>query len=218
MDKKAVLILSLAINFAIIILDGYAISQSFFQWKANEVDKLIWYQAFTYYTEDSNISLFIGAIASFIGSILILNGKKNKSYLRLLKYLGVVTTMVTFFTVYVFIIITKDIRLGFSTTGNLWLIVHTICPLLGIISFIFFDEKEDVPFKYIFIPIIFTICYTIMILIVNLCGGRIPYISDFNKEYSVNGWKIMLLGVIEVVITSILALSIRHFKNVCNRR
>ena len=144
--------------------------------------------------------------------ILLLKGKDNK-ILSILKYLGVTTTMVTFITVYFFIIYMKDIRLGVSMMGNMWLIVHTICPILGIISFLFLDFSCNMKYKYVIIPIAFTICYTIMILIVYMANGRIPYVSDFENDYNVDGWFILLLGVIETIITSILAFIIIFIKN-----
>lgn len=215
--RKKLLILSIIINLILIVLEIFILLQSFIQWMPEEDKRIYWYQALTYYTEDSNISLFIGSMFSLLGSIFLLRGKDSMWY-HVFKYLGVTTTMVTFTTVYIFMAFYQEPSLGFSIHGNLWLLSHTICPLLGISSYFIFDEDKNVSIKMVFIPILFTICYTIMILIVYASGGRIPYISDFDNDFKISAGFIVLLGIIETLLTIILGFLIRFLKNKMNER
>ena len=152
--KKRLLITSIVINLIIVLLEIFVMLQSFIQWMPEEDKKICWYQALTYYTEDSNISLLIGSLATLIGSVFLLKDRESKWSFILLKYLGIVTTMVTFTTVYFFMISYSMPSLGFSIHGNLWLLTHTVCPILGIISFLFFDEKKNISLKMVIVPII----------------------------------------------------------------
>ena len=220
--KKVFFIISIFINLILVLLEGFILAQGIFQFLTIEEEKHEWYRSFTYYTLDSNIALCIGSISILIASILSKNGKKNKKF-YLLKYLGVVTTMVTFITVYVFVVKDKNLSLAFSIHGNLWLFAHTICPILGLVSFLCFDESIKLEYKHTLIPIAFTICYTILIILVYSFGGVVPYKKEFNLE--INGWFILLLGIIETTLTTIIAVLLvylnrliykRRMKNECN--
>lgn len=216
--RHRLIIASIVINSILVVLEVFIMLQSFFQWMPKEEDKILWYQAFTYYTEDSNITLFIGSLSMLISSVLLLKNKKDKAYYHILKYLGVVTTMVIFTTVYIFMIVYKEPSLGFSIHGNLWLLSHTICPILGLFSYLFLDSNKIISKKNMFLPIIFTICYTIMILLIYSFDGRLPYVSDFNNDYKISFWFILLLGLIEVTITVILSFVILLIKSKISNR
>ena len=219
--KKVFFIISIFINLILVLLEGFILAQGIFQFLTIEGEKHEWYRSFTYYTLDSNIALLVGSISILLAGLLSKYGKNRMFYL--LKYLGVVTTMVTFITVYIFVIKDKNLSLAFSIHGNLWLFAHTICPLLGLVSFLCFDESIKLEYKDALIPIAFTICYTILIILVYSFGGVVPYKKEFNLE--INGWFILLLGVIETTLTTIIAVLLvylnrliykRRMKNECN--
>ena len=220
--KKVFFIISIAINLILAVLEILVSIQGIFQFMTIEEEKHEWYRSFTYYTLDSNIALCIGSISILIASILSKYGKKSRIF-YLLKFLGVVTTMVTFITVYVFVVKDKNLSLAFSIHGNLWLFAHTLCPILGLVSFLCFDGSIKLEYKHTLIPIAFTICYTILIILVYSFGGVVPYKKEFNLE--INGWFILLLGIIETTLTTIIAFLLvylnrliykRRMKNECN--
>ena len=220
--KKVFFIISIFINLILVLLEGFILAQGIFQFLTIEEEKHEWYRSFTYYTLDSNVALLVGSISILLAGLLSKYGKKSRIF-YLLKYLGVVTTMVTFITVYVFVIKDKNLSLAFSIHGNLWLFAHTICPLLGLVSFLCFDESIKLEYKHTLIPIVFTICYTILIILVYSFGGVVPYKKEFNLE--INGWFILLLGIIETTLTTIIAVLLvylnrliykRRMKNECN--
>lgn len=213
--KKVFFIISIAINLILVALEILVSIQGIFQFMTIEEEKHEWYRSFTYYTLDSNIALCIGSISILIASILSKNGGRNKVF-YLLKFLGVVTTMVTFITVYIFVIKNKDLGLAFSIHGNLWLFAHTICPILGLVSFLCFDESIKLEYKHTLIPIAFTICYTILIILVYSFGGVVPYKKEFNLE--INGWFILLLGVIETTLTTIIAFLLVYLNRLIYKR
>ena len=212
--RKVFFIISIAINLILVLLEGFILAQGIFQFLTIEEEKHEWYRSFTYYTLDSNVALLVGSISILLAGLLSKYGKNRMFYL--LKYLGVVTTMVTFSTVYVFVIKDKNLSLAFSIHGNLWLSAHTICPLLGLVSFLCFDGSIKLEYKYTLIPIAFTICYTILIILVYSFGGVVPYKSEFHLE--INGWFILLLGIIETLLTAILAFGIVYLNRLIYKR
>ena len=220
--KKVFFIISIFINLILVLLEGFILAQGIFQFLTIEEEKHEWYRSFTYYTLDSNVALLVGSISILLAGLLSKYGKKSRIF-YLLKYLGVVTTMVTFITVYVFVVKDKNLSLAFSIHGNLWLFAHTLCPILGLVSFLCFDESIKLEYKHTLIPIAFTICYTILIILVYSFGGVVPYKKEFNLE--INGWFILLLGIIETTLTTIIAFLLvylnrliykRRMKNECN--
>lgn len=123
-----------------------------------------------------------------------------------LKFSGVITTLVTFTTVYLYVLISRQIRYGISVQGNMWLLLHTICPILGFVSFFFFDPKGEYRWELLFEPYVLTWLYTLMVMILSLTGGRIPYAADMNPDNQVSLGYIFLCGLMESTLTFLLAL------------
>lgn len=198
-------ILSLSFNLLLILLELFALSEVFFRYLPGTTP-FKWYDSLTYYTNLSNISLLIGAILTLVNLKREKEGKKLCPLFVHLKFLGVVVTSITFVTVYIFMIFTRDPKWGFSLTGSSWLFMHTINPLLGSISLYFFDPKTRMNRSSLFIPLIYTALYVGMILLVAACGGRIPYLADFENQPENPFPVILLSGLVEMSASFLLSL------------
>lgn len=211
---KRWIIVSLILNSILLILELIGLSEAFIQYLPDGDTKIKWYQALTYYTELSNIALAIGSIFSIIMDVYEWKGKKIPSFFSIFKYVGSIVTMVTFTTILFFVFFLKDISYAISMHGNMWLFLHTICPLLGFISYVFFEYPRKERFIDILYPTIFTTLYTIMILVVYLTGGRLPYVSDYENDILITFGFILVLGIIETSLSFILALGTYYIKKI----
>lgn len=212
MDKKRKI--SIVLNVLIVVLEIFALSEILFRYLPND-KPFLWYASLTYYTNLSNIFLLITSTIFLVCQIT--NCEKN-IYMRL-RYASIVSVFVTFTTVYFFIVVTGNINLGFVVKENMWLFTHTICPVMALVSFIFFERKERINIKDIIYPILFTICYTVLIEVIYLCDGRVPYVSDFSEEpLDINTFWILLIAFIETIVTFLLALLVRFIDKKTNKK
>lgn len=202
--KRKVVIISLILNSLLIALELFGLSEVFFRYLPGS-SPFKWYYSLTYYTNLSNIMLLIGASGGLAQDMLALKGKEEKKYLFFLKYLGVIVTMVTCLTVIVFMIMVKDLRYGFSVQGNMWLLLHNICPWLGLVSLLFFDGREKKSsYRLLLLPVIYTFLYTLMVEILYFTGGRIPYAADMDGSFHVDFWYILLCGIVEMIVSALI--------------
>lgn len=202
--KRKAVIISLILNSLLIALELFSLSEVFFRYLPGS-SPFEWYYSLTYYTNLSNIMLLIGAFGGLAQDIRTLKGKEENKYLFFLKYLGVTVTMVTCLTVIVFMIIVKDLRYGFSFQGNMWLLLHNICPWLGLVSLLFSDGREKKSsYCLLLLPVIYTFLYTLMAEILYFTGGRIPYAADMDSFFHVDFWYILLCGIIEMIVSALI--------------
>ena len=132
--------------------------------------------SFEYYTEDSNM---LALITSSILVIYLVLNKKTPDWLRLLKYSSTICLAVTFFVVIFVLAPMYDFNYNFLLFENALLYQHLLCPILCIITFIFFDELGEYRLKDIFIGLSLTIIYTIILVILNcldLVVGPYPFL------------------------------------------
>lgn len=211
MRNKRLIIMSIVLNSILLIFELLSVSEVFLRYLP-DAEPFPWYYTITYYTNISNIILLLGTVCSLIldiKDIAGIGGYKSS----LVKWCGVITTQVTFVTVWLLILVSGEIQYGIDLTGSMWLFMHTICPILGLITFILFDFRNKVYVKDIFIPVLVTIIYTLAILVLSLFGGRIPYASNLEGYFQITWYFILLCGFIETIVTTGLGFLIGYIKN-----
>lgn len=211
--SKNVIIGSLITNAALVLLGLFGMSVVLFRYLPGN-DAFPWYYSLTYYTNLSNMILIVGAALCLKNDILELALKKTKPVFFYVKFSGVITTLVTMTTVWIAVIFTLNPTFGVALNGSMWLLFHTICPLSGVLSFLFLDAKENIRKIQILAPAGLTIAYTVMMEILYATGGRIPYVSDFSDEpMKVNAWTFVILGLIESGLATGLGFLVRFLNN-----
>mgnify|MGYP003571385222 CR=1 FL=1 len=164
--KRFLSTLSLIINLLIVFLTFDAVSYYFRADIVREAtDEVIsaWI-CMRYFTTLSNIFV---AIAAAVLVIIYIKNAASDSYdipkwAITLKYVATVSVSVTFLTVVLFL--SPITALGgkgyFSLFENNAFVLHFLTPVLAIISFIFFDGSDEIPFKSTFLTVIPTIIYS----------------------------------------------------------
>ncbi len=155
---------------------------------------------FKYYTQDSN---YFALLVSFIYLIFQAKSKftgKIPSFVRALRFISSSCLFVTF-TVVIFVLIPSY---GFdSAAGMLFggssLYFHTVCPLLAIISFIFFEHEFNFSKKIILVAIIPTLIYAAIILPLNILKvlrGPYPFLYVYEQSVFMSCvWVLVIFGI-----------------------
>ena len=136
---------------------------------------------FIYFTYISN--LFVGLIALINAVYLILSIIKNKDcipqVLTLIKLIAISMTTLTFFTVLLVIGPVDGYPKNYSGRN---FFTHLIVPLLALFSYLFFEEKLELKWKYslcLLIPfVIYSIVYVINVVILQTW----PDLYQINKQ------------------------------------
>ena len=133
--------------------------------------------SFEYYTIDSNI---LALIVSAIFIVYMLLKKEMPTWLRMLKYSSAICLSVTFLVVIFILAPMYEFSYGHLLFSKELLYMHLLCPVLSIITFIFFDEIESFNRKDNFAGLTLTIIYGIVLIILNLLSkvsGPYPFLK-----------------------------------------
>ena len=180
MEKRNV---SIALSFIIIILEIIAL--------------IVCYNSFginlAYYTIDSNIFLLISTI------LYLLTINNVPKIVQLLKYSSTLSVFITFLVVVFVLYPMYDFNFQFMFLDGPNLYMHVLCPVLALISFIFFDSNEiENSLKNNLRSLYFTIIYAIILIslnILNVVSGPYPFLK-VNQQSPLMSlfWIVLILG------------------------
>ncbi len=132
-----------------------------------------------YYTVDSNL---LALLSSILLLVYLFRNKKVPSYLRILKYVSVVCLTITFFVVVFVLLPMLDFNYHFILLDGSMFYHHVLCPVLAFITFIWFDDLGKFKKKDYYYPIIFTLCYAFILIILNyllIVDGPYPFLRIY---------------------------------------
>lgn len=200
MQKK--LAFYLALNLLVVILETIA-----FTLVLNRRGS----ETFQYYTQLSNLFLFICSIVNIVFIIRALAKKTAvPHFINLLTYMATCTTTVTLVVV-LFILSWMVKDLWWLLTYDSMLYMHTLCPILAIVMLFFFAPERQNKKSALF-ALIPTIIYAIVGIIMNilrLWDGPYPFLQVYNQPiWASFGWGVIILGS-AYLIARLLLLPIR---------
>lgn len=156
---------------------------------------------FQFYTEDSNI--FALAACGIFAAVSILNLVQGKTeipkWVHILKYMAACCLTVTF--VVVICVLAPTLGPGgyaeMLLEGSM-LYHHFLCPVLVVISFLFFERGQELDKKYRFYAVIPTIIYAaaaILLNILKVMDGPYPFLHVCNQPVYISVlWCVVILG------------------------
>ncbi|MCR5760599.1 MAG: hypothetical protein K6F82_01145 [Sphaerochaetaceae bacterium] len=181
---------------------------------------------FVYYTVLSNYFLCISSVLTVIYSIPILKGKAESvpQFVSRLKYMA---TCVVTVTLLVVIFILTPTTLGepdckntlvanfvFLMTYGSMLYMHTLCPVLAIISYTVFEKPEIYNKKLPLQGLMFTAVYAVILIPLNAAGiVRGPYPFLMVRDQSILAsfiWIVLIFSFAYAIAVSINVLSKRR--------
>lgn len=184
--------MSLILNCAIIVLETIPFLPAFMSCN---------FSGLIFYTQDSNLFAFITSTICVVSSIICFIKKENHwpLWVKLLKFMSTCCLFVTFLVV-ICVLAPMAGKGGYAALllkGNM-LYHHFICPVLAIISFVFFENGIALPKKSILIALIPTLLYAIILIILNISHtlvGPYPFLHVYEQPvYMSILWGILILG------------------------
>lgn len=148
---------------------------------------------FIYYTQDSNIFLMLASIF-----YLATYKNKDRKLASVLKFGATLSVLVTFLVVITILSPTMHLTYHWLLLEDANLFYHTLCPILAVVTFLFFDKVEVKGFKDIIGALVFTFIYTGVFLILNLAKvveGPYPFLMVYENSILVTIiWFIVIEG------------------------
>ncbi|MBR1376421.1 MAG: hypothetical protein IJ565_01210 [Bacilli bacterium] len=201
MNKKT---LSLIFNIAIIILEIIATILSY------KVNSRVLIE---YYTIDSNLLIMV---TSLIYIIFIFMKKDIPRWLSMLKYIATTCLVITFVIVMLILIPMADFNFKAMLIDDAMLYHHLLCPILALITFVFFDDLGTYNRKDNIIGILITQIYAAVLIIlniVNVVSGPYPFLMV--RDQSILASTAWFIGIF--VIEYMIALGVRIFQGKFNK-
>ena len=150
-------------------------------------------KVFLYYTQDSNLFLMLTSLL-----YLITYKKKNKKLVGILKYGATLSVLITFIVVVLVLKPTMHLSYRWLMLEKSNLFYHTLCPIVGVITFVFFDKIKVKGVKDNLYSLIFTFIYTIVFLVLNIIKvveGPYPFLMIYKNPIWVSIlWFIVIEG------------------------
>ena len=176
MSKKKI---ALIINIIILVLEIFAFVRNIF------VNHLI--QA-EYYTIDSNM---LALISSFL---FIIFYKKDLKLVNNIRFVATSCLALTFLVVIFVLCPMYNFNYKMFMFTDTFIVFHTICPILSIISYVVFEERSNKNY----LCLVFTAIYGTILIILNLLNiVKGPYPFLMIKDQSLLAtiiWYIILMG------------------------
>ena len=124
-----------------------------------------------FYTTDSNIMVLIASIIMAVAALICIFTKKDiPKVVLLIKYYATCCITMTFIIVMAVLLpgkLSKGYGLHILYQGA-QIYHHTLCPIIAIITYVFFEKKQSLNFKVVKYAIIPTVIYGIVIVILNI--------------------------------------------------
>ena len=184
MKKKDV---SLLLNIILILLEivGFIVS-------INKSHNLY----LEYYTEESNL---LALIVTTIFVIYSFKDKKIPKWLSELKFISNINLAITFVVVLLVLIPLGNFDFYTYLISGTMKYHHLMCPIISLVSFIFFDELGKYSKKDIYIGLSLTFMYGIVMIILNIIGeivGPYPFLRIKEQTFYVSIiWFILMFGL-----------------------
>lgn len=162
-----------------------------------------------WYTEESNILALISSLL-LIGHTV--KGKKLSGVTKWLKYTATLGLVVTFLVTIFVLAPMYNFNYGWLLFHNNLVFHHLLCPIVGFIAFVFFDETGKIKKKDTRLSIIWTLGYAFLMMFLNVIGvvdGPYPFLRVTHQPiYLSIIWFVVIVGT-----AYLLSIMIRKIKN-----
>ncbi len=141
-----------------------------------------------YYTNLSNI------FAMIVSILFIIFYKSKKEFIKDLRFMATSCLTVTFLVVLLVLSPMYGFNYKLLMFTNVFFLFHTLCPLLSIISYLFFEERS----KKLDLGFLFTLIYGVIVITLNIfraIEGPYPFLKLYEQSIVVSVfWFIAITG------------------------
>lgn len=166
------------------------------------------WESFMFFTTDANILTAIASVIVAVFDVRILRGKADSlpKFAELLKYVGVVSLMLTFATVMLFLVPVYGAEYELGGTN---FHVHVAAPMMSLFSFWFCENQSKISFKESLLGLIPTAVYAavyyVMVVVIGADNGGWIDFYTFNQG---GRWYLVFAAV--MAATFIICLLVSH--------
>lgn len=156
---------------------------------------------FFFYTQDSNLFLFVACVIMAVIQAQMLWGKRKEIPLRAqkVKYMATCAVLLTFLVVIFVLIPFAGLN---SAVDKLFteakLYHHFLCPLIAFLSFVILEKQPELQFKDTFYALIPTAVYAVIMTILNIVRvveGPYPFFKVYEQSAFMSCvWFMVMLG------------------------
>ena len=143
------------------------------------------------YTEDSNL---ICLIASLMYVIYYCRGKANNKYVHIFRFMATLNLVLTFLVT--LFLLSNDYGLYEIMIQDEFIFFHTLCPIVSLISYLFFEKYRSHKANIMIKAPIFTVVYGVVMYTLNitkLYSGPYEFMKVY--DYSLTTTLVTLLGM-----------------------
>ena len=143
------------------------------------------------YTEDSNL---ICLIASLMYVIYYCRGKVNNKYVHIFRFMATLNLVLTFLVT--LFVLSNDYGLYEIMIQDEFIFFHTLCPIVSLISYLFFEKYRSHKASIMIKAPIFTVVYGIVMYTLNitkLYNGPYEFMKVY--EHSIQATLVAVLGI-----------------------
>lgn len=148
--------------------------------------------SFVYYTLLSNLYLLIASL------LYLFKNRIKSRIVDIMKFGSTLSVLITFLVVIFVLGPNKELTYHFLLFEGANFYYHLVCPILGIITFLFFDDVRIFGFRDVLGAFTFTALYSIVIIILNIFKvivGPYPFLRIYeNPIYATLIWIVVLEG------------------------
>lgn len=134
---------------------------------------------FAYYTIDSNIFVLVSAI------LYLVKRKNIPQIVQFAKYSSTLSVLITFIVVVFVLYPMSDFNFEFLFLAGPNPLMHVLCPIMALISFLFFEENNlENTLKNNFRALYFTVIYAIIMIglnILKIVVGPYPFFKFYEQ-------------------------------------
>jgi hypothetical protein len=206
-NKK--LLISIILNLLIV---GFEIIGAILSLKRRGIE------AFLFYTELTNyITLIISSIYVVLGIIALKNSSSTPNWLNKTRYASTVGLILTFMVVLCILVPITPSEFGFYLFGDSNLYQHFICPILAVVSYLFFENNNKLKKTTLWYGVFPTLMYGLILISLNACKiivGPYPFFYVYDFPWYVT--TLLLSGILTLtffVSWMVLTVYNKHNKN-----
>ena len=181
------------------------------------------YRTLRFYTTDSNIMVLItSAVMVLCALVCIIKKSDIPTWAVMLKYFSTCCITMTFVIVMV-VLLPGKLSKGygfFILYHGAQIYHHTLCPIISIITYVFFEKRISINFNCVLVAIIPTIIYGIVIIILNLKDivyGPYPFLHIKEQSVIVSiFWAILLYTIANSINVILYRIRFIHKRKTAN--
>ncbi len=159
------------------------------------------WKMFLYYTVNSNILLFLSSFFALLSVYFNVRKGCGTNYLsHLFRWVATAASTLTLFVV-LFVLMPLHPQPWRLLFCDAMLFQHTLCPVISLISFLFFEKEESRNLRYAHLPltVVFTLLYGVLFAILNALSvvkGPYPFLDVHSQSVLVSVlWFFAIIGL-----------------------